>query len=78
MANNVHITVDDTYRGSLAEIAAALRARGMHVDQIHEAIGIISGSVPDADWRSLEAVAGVRAVEPDTSFHLPPPDAPIQ
>jgi hypothetical protein len=50
----------------------------MRVDQVDDAIGIISGSAAEADRQPLKNVAGVTAVEPDAPFHLPPPDAPVQ
>jgi hypothetical protein len=76
---NVSVTVADAHLARIDEVAAALRGSGLHVSQVHHAIGIISGSIPDSRRQSLETVTGVAAVETDTTFfQLPPPDAPVQ
>jgi hypothetical protein len=48
----VTVTVDDTHLDKIEEVAAHLRSSGMHVDQVLNEIGVISGSVPD-DRRQL-------------------------
>jgi hypothetical protein len=75
---NLSVTVTDTHLARIDEVAAALRGSGLRVGQVHRAIGIISESIPDSRRQSLETVAGVAAVETDTTFQLPPPDAPVQ
>ncbi|MBL7498426.1 hypothetical protein [Frankia nepalensis] len=74
----VIVTVDDAYLTRIAEVSAALRANGMHIDQALDDIGVITGSIAGTDSRSLANVEGVKAVEPERSFQLPPSDSPIQ
>ena len=75
---DITVTVSDDHRGSIDEVAAALRDNGMQVSQVLDAIGIISGSVPDDRRQSMEAVEGVAAVEEEHAFQIPPPDSPVQ
>jgi hypothetical protein len=75
---NLSVTVTDAHLARIDDVAAALHARGMRVGQVLRAVGVISGSAPDALRQSLETVEGVAAVEKDVTFRLPPPDAPVQ
>ena len=70
------VTVDDDH--AVAEVAAALRERGMAVAQVLEGIGVITGSAPDDVRSSLAEVEGVASVDEQVTHRLPPPDAEVQ
>jgi hypothetical protein len=72
------VAVDDDHVAAISDVAAALQGKGMVVDQVLEAVGVIIGSAPDVDRAELAAVEGVVSVEGGTRFQLPPPDAPVQ
>lgn len=74
----VSVTVDDEHLGAIGAVADALRESGMKVDQVLDALGIITGSVAEGGPDSLMTVEGVASVQQDVEFQLPPPDAPIQ
>jgi hypothetical protein len=72
------VTVDDGHLPAIDEVAAALRARGMHVEQVLDGIGIITGSAPDDRRSALAGVEGVASVDQELAHQLPPPDSPVQ
>jgi hypothetical protein len=74
----VSITVDDSHLDAISQVVAALRARGLHVDQVLDELGIITGSVPQGQHDALRSVDGVVSVEQGQHFRLPPPDSPVQ
>lgn len=74
----VTVTVDDTHLDRIEEVAAHLRSSGMHVDQVLNDVGVISGSVPDDRRKHLQAVTGVQSVEDTATVQLPPPESSVQ
>ena len=76
--SDVTVTVADDHVARTGAVADRLRAAGMTVDQVLVAVGIITGSVPAARRPEIEALPGVAAVEEETTFRLPPPDADVQ
>ncbi len=70
------VTVDDEH--PVEEVAEKLRARGMDVAQVHEGIGVITGSAPDEVRQDLAGVEGVASVDESLTHQRPPPDAPVQ
>ena len=72
------MTIHDDQLPNIDEVADRLRDAGMRIDQVLHPVGVITGSVPSAQRAVIEAVPGVVAVEDETSFQLPPPDAEIQ
>jgi hypothetical protein len=74
----VNVTVDDAHLDKIDDVAAELRRRGMHIDQLLGGVGVISGSAPDEAQERLSDVDGVEAVETTTSFQLPHRDSPVQ
>lgn len=74
----VSITVDDAHLDAMSEVVDALRARGLHVEQVLDEVGVITGSVSQDRHAALEAVDGVVSVVPEQHYRLPPPDSPIQ
>lgn len=78
MTTRITVTIDDDHLARADQVADQLRAAGMAVEQVLGTVGIITGSVDPAQRASLEAVPGVAAVEDETTFQIPPPDADIQ
>ena len=76
--SKVTVTVADDHLGETDAIAEQLRAAGMVVEQVLDAVGMITGSVPAERRPSVEAVPGVAAVEEETNFQLAPPDSEVQ
>lgn len=72
----VNVTVDDGHLDQVHAVAGRLRERGMDVDAVLEAAGVISGSVTDERARALAGVEGVASVDAETETRLPPPDEP--
>ncbi|MDV6241211.1 hypothetical protein [Rhodococcus opacus] len=74
----ITVTVDADHLDNIDAVGAALRLRGMRIDQVHSTIGIISGAVGEAERTVLESVPGVHSVEMETTIQIPPPDADPQ
>lgn len=74
----VSITVADEHLDRIHAVAAALRDRGMEVERIHDALGLITGSVPDDSRQALSGIDGVASVDAELQHRLPPPDSPLQ
>lgn len=75
---HLSVTVDDGHRPAINEVAEALRARGMQVEQVLDGLGIITGSVPDDNRPVLTDVEGVVSVDEQLTHQLPPPDSAVQ
>lgn len=79
MANvKVTVAIADTHLDHVLDVAQSLRAAGLKVDQIMDAIGVITGSCESGQVSDLSKVAGVARVEKAQEFKLPPPNSPIQ
>ncbi|MGX5714832.1 hypothetical protein [Arthrobacter sp. MAHUQ-56] len=74
---NINVTVHQDYVSAIADVADALRARGMQVEQVL-AMGFITGSAPDDCLQDLKSVSGVQSVDEELGYQLPPPDEDIQ
>ncbi len=74
----VTVTVDDGHLNDVEGVAGQLRAAGVNVEQVLDAVGIITGSVPADRRSSISGIDGVAAVEDELTFQLPPPDADVQ
>lgn len=74
----VSVTVDQQHLAVIGEVAEVLRSRGMQVEQVLTAIGIVIGSLPDERRSALDSVDGVQSVDEQRRFQLPPPDSVIQ
>jgi hypothetical protein len=75
---NVTVTVDRQHVAAIADVAEALRATGMQVEQVLGDIGMVLGSVDPGVERSLRTVDGVQSVDRSLTFQIPPPDSPVQ
>jgi hypothetical protein len=74
---NISVTVDQEHLSAIGDVAEALRARGMQVEQVLES-GFITGSVPNDRRSALDAVDGVQSVDEELDYRLPPPEEDIQ
>jgi len=61
---------------SLKDVASDIKAAGFAIDEVLEAIGIITGSASDSVADKLRAVPGVADVSPDQPIDIGPPDSP--
>jgi hypothetical protein len=78
MRRQVTVTVADSHAGDLADLVAQLALAGLQVEQVLPAVGVITGSVEESQVAQIAALPGVAAVEQQTRFQLPPPDAGVQ
>lgn len=77
--SSVSVSVADAHLSSMGAVAQALQERGMHVEQVLDALGIITGSIADDRRSLLEAVPGVDAVlDGQLVYQLPSPGAEVQ
>jgi hypothetical protein len=60
------------------DVASDIAAAGFAIDQVLEAIPIITGSATDAVAEAVGAIPGVDDVSPDQPPDTIPPDSPIQ
>lgn len=74
----INVSVEDTHLRQIDDVAAKLRAAGMHVDQTLATIGCISGHATGELLNALRRVPGVAAVEPERAYQIPPPSADVQ
>ena len=75
-SKRIVVTIGDEHLPKIKSIAARLRSQGMKVDSVLEATGLITGA--SAKPSALKRVAGVKSVEEETRFQLPPPDSEVQ
>ena len=61
----------------IREVGKDLSASGLHIDQVLENIGSITGHVHSEGLAKLRAVKGVTDVSEDQPVTIGPPDAPV-
>ena len=61
---------------SLRDIQKDAKEEGFSVDQVHEEIGIITGTASDAVAKKLRAIPGIADVSPEEDIDIGPPDSP--
>ena len=61
----------------LHDVVADLKAAGLEVEGVLDAIGIVTGSAPATSMAALRKVRGVADVSSDHKVDIGPPDAPI-
>jgi hypothetical protein len=77
MGKNKKWVVTTSGNRSLNDVEKELTDNGFAVDQVLDAIGIITGEVTDDDVVDrLRAIPGVTDVEPDADINIGPPGAP--
>ena len=74
----VVVAVDDQHMPKVGEVAQRCRKAGLQVDQALDAVGVITGSIPEDDLEKLSGVKGVASVEREQQYQLPPPGSDVQ
>jgi hypothetical protein len=59
------------------EVARDLKVRGFQVDQVLDAIGVVTGSAASTNVAKLRKVPGVADVSSDHAVNIGPPGAPV-
>lgn len=78
-SQRIVVTVDTTYQARITQVSLALSEQGVVVEQVLAELGMITGTVPDAEHTALAAaVEGVASVEEQMHHRLPPPESPVQ
>ena len=62
---------------AIHEVTRDLKAAGLHVDQILDATGIVTGSADEESVAKLKRVKGVADVSADHPVDIGPPDADV-
>ncbi|MBD2773009.1 ketohydroxyglutarate aldolase [Iningainema tapete] len=75
---NLLISVDDRHIEQILEVAQALQASGMKIEQLMEQIGVITGSIDSTQVEGISQIEGVAAVEVEQKYQLEPPESEIQ
>ena len=60
----------------LDDVVRELASAGLAVEQVLDAIGLITGTADGSALAALRAVRGVADVSPDEAIDVGPPDAP--
>ena len=74
---DVVISVDDDHIDQIYQVVESLQSLGMDIEQALS-IGVISGSISRDQLSRLNQVQGVKDVETERSYQLPPPNSEIQ
>lgn len=74
---NISVTIDQAHLSGIGDVAEALRARGMQINQVLES-GFITGSITNDRRSALDAVEGVQSVDKQLAYQLPPAEDDIQ
>ena len=72
--DKVVISIADDSLDRLPAVVADLATAGLVVDDVLEALGMVTGSVAPASFRALSAVAGVAEVERQRVVGTRPPE----
>jgi hypothetical protein len=75
---DVNVSVADDHLGKFDEVVKRMEQAGLKVQQRHDALGIVSGSIPSEKRADLDNVPGVASVEASQTIQLPPPDSKLQ
>ncbi|QFZ17700.1 hypothetical protein [Saccharothrix syringae] len=70
--HKVVVSVADDGLADLPAVVSALRDAGMHVDDVMETLGVVTGSVDPQASGVLGTVPGVATVEVEREVGLPP------
>ncbi len=72
------LSVSDSHLKHLGKVAKAVKKVGMKVEQQHDALGVLTGSIDADKVERLRRIAGVSSVEEERQVGVPPPGSPIQ
>ncbi|PRW61948.1 hypothetical protein [Actinopolyspora mortivallis] len=71
MSDRIVVTLDDEGAADIASVSEELRRTGMHVDQVLEELGVITGSLGQADFAGLRGIRGIASVDTEETFGIP-------
>lgn len=74
----VVVSVADDHLDELATVIADLRRAGLRIDDILDAVGMITGTIAESEIEALDTVPGVADVERQHAHRLPPPESDLQ
>ena len=77
MAKSKRWNITTSGNRSLKDIQKEVKGEGFSVDQVHEEIGIITGSASDDVAKKLKSIKGVTDVSPEEGIDIGPPDSPV-
>jgi hypothetical protein len=60
----------------VADVARDMAAKGFAIDEVMDAIGVVTGSGPSSVADAVRQVPGVDDVSPDQPIDIGPPDSP--
>jgi hypothetical protein len=69
---DVVISVSDAYLDKIPTVVAMLEAAGLGDIQSFDAVGIITGSLDEANLAGLALIEGVAGVQRSQEYRLPP------
>jgi hypothetical protein len=75
---SVVVSVADDHLDDLPTVVKDLRRAGLQVDDVLDAVGMVTGTVAGRAVEALESVPGVAEVELQRVHRVAPPDAEIQ
>lgn len=75
MAENIRWVVTSSGGRPLKDVAADVEAAGFAIDEVLEAIGIITGSATESVAERVRAIPGVADVSPDQPVDIGPPNS---
>ena len=75
---SVVVSVDDDHLDDIEKVVTDLRRAGLRVDNVLDAVGMVTGTVTGGAVEALESVPGVAEVELQRAQRVAPPEAEIQ
>jgi len=72
------VSVSDSHLKHLGKVAKAAEKAGMKVEQKHESLGVLTGSIDAKKLEHLRKIEGVSHVEEERAVTISPPDSPVQ
>jgi hypothetical protein len=72
------LSVSDSHLKQLSQVAKAAKKAGMKVEQQHDALGVLTGSIDEKKLSALHRIEGVSHVEEQRAVGIAPPGSPIQ
>ena len=74
----VLVSVDNEHMSQMDKVTQRCREAGLEVDQALDAVGVITGSIPESLVSNLSGIKGVQSVERGQNYQIAPPDSDIQ
>ncbi|NHD15835.1 MULTISPECIES: hypothetical protein [unclassified Actinopolyspora] len=71
MSERVVVTLGEEWLNDPETAAEELRRSGMRVEQVLDQLGVVLGSLSEADAEQVRGLPGVVAVEAEGSFGIP-------